>query len=380
MGRLNPRKRQIKQLTHNRKISTALEDIRLTHKPLPERKKSCQESSKGSESSTESNADVGEDTDTEENTNHKVESAWADHIIALDQYHRAQQNLTLNTTNQLVHLRQYMVARSNGRKAMEASNLVAELSNKGPYYARILRESTKTFITDGTISPRHNRPRVKSLLENGDVDFAVTEYLKEHKFSATPNNLKAHLEKKVFPILNIPGKKTIHEGTARKWMKKKNWSYGIRKKGIYVDGHERDDVVAYRERFLKDMAILEESMIMYHDDTLEPLQNLAIESGKQRQYILVTHDESCFHANDGGTYGWAPKGEQPLRKKGPGMGIMVSEFLLDTVGRLAISKETYQAIDNPLFPREACEIFEYGHNNGYWTSEHMIKQVNKLLA
>ena len=97
------------------------------------------------------------------------------------------------------------------------------------------------------------------------------EYLKEHKFSVTPNNLKAHLEDKVFPILDIPGRKTIHEGTAQKWMKKKNWNYGIRKKGIYIDGHEHDDVVAYQERFLNDMEILEESMIMYDDTTLEPL-------------------------------------------------------------------------------------------------------------
>ena len=218
------------------------------------------------------------------------------------------------------------------------------------------------------------------MLGNVEVDAPVIAFLKEHKFSATPSNLKTHLENNVFPTLNIPGIKSIHKEMARKWMKTKNWIYGVCKKGIYINGHEHDDVKAYQENFLKEMANLEEFMIMYDDNTLEPLQNLAIEDGKQRWHILVTHDESCFNANDGGTYGWALKGEQPLRRKSPGMGIMVSEFLLDTVGWLAISEEIYQAIDNPSFPREACELFEFGHGNGYWTSEHMIKQVNKISA
>ena len=54
-------------------------------------------------------------------------------------------------------------------------------------------------------------------------------------------------------------------------MKTKNWIYGVRKKGIYIDGHEHNDVKAYQENFLKEMTNLEESMIMYDDNTLEPL-------------------------------------------------------------------------------------------------------------
>ena len=112
---------------------------------------------------------------------------------------------------------------------------------------------------------------MKSLLGNVEVDAAVIAFLKEHKFSATPSNLKTHLENNVFPTLNIPGIKSIHKEMARKWMKTKNWIYRVCKKGIYIDGHERDDVKAYRENFLKEMANLEESMIMYNDNTLEPL-------------------------------------------------------------------------------------------------------------
>ena len=48
--------------------------------------------------------------------------------------------------------------------------------------------------------------------------------------------------------------------------------------------------------------------------------------------ILVTHDESTFAAHD---ELWIPDSEQPLRKKGAGRSIHVSEFLTD-VGKSII--------------------------------------------
>ena len=56
---------------------------------------------------------------------------------------------------------------------------------------------------------------------------------------------------------------------------------------------------------------------------------------------MVTHDESTFQANDDMDKGWGPKDEQKLRKKSHGHGLMVSNFLLDTVGHLAVLKEQY---------------------------------------
>src|SRR5438270_4267520 len=84
----------------------------------------------------------------------------------------------------------------------------------------------------------------------------------------------------------------------------------------------------------------------------------------------------AFSLNDDKKYSWAPKGEHPLKKKGRGKGFMISGFLLDTVGRLAVPEDVYAAIEEPPFPREACEVFEYGGEKGYWTGEHVVKQVD----
>ncbi len=56
-------------------------------------------------------------------------------------------------------------------------------------------------------------------------------------------------------------------------------------------------------------------------------------------HILVTHDETTFHSNDGRSSGWAPDHEQPLRKKGQGRAIHISDFICETIGRLQLNEE-----------------------------------------
>ena len=93
--------------------------------------------------------------------------------------------------------------------------------------------------------------------------------------------------------------------------------------------------------------------------------------------MLVTHDESTFNANDGKRRLWLKNGEQPLRPKGKGKGIMVSGFLTPG-GILRVPDHVPDAdlLTNPKWPRddkgkpvrEAVEYLEYGKDN-YWTGE-----------
>ena len=45
--------------------------------------------------------------------------------------------------------------------------------------------------------------------------------------------------------------RSIHWETARKWMHAMGFVVLSRKKGTFVDGHERSDVVEYRKKFLR---------------------------------------------------------------------------------------------------------------------------------
>ncbi|CCI10948.1 unnamed protein product [Albugo candida] len=95
---------------------------------------------------------------------------------------------------------------------------------------------------------------------------------------------------------------------------------------MYVDGHERTDVVAYRTQFLERMKIYEPFMPQFVGPEMESEIWPARDA-----IILVTHDESTFAAHVGQKKLWFPDGEQPLRKKGAGRSIHVSEFLTDVV-------------------------------------------------
>ncbi|CAJ0760207.1 10742_t:CDS:2, partial [Entrophospora sp. SA101] len=72
----------------------------------------------------------------------------------------------------------------------------------------------------------------------------------------------------------------------------------------------------------------------------------------EKRYVLITHDECVFYANDGKKSFWGPPGHVPLRKKG-----------MEIDGRLKFEGE------------EACITMKPGANcEGWWTSEHLVKQ------
>ena len=55
----------------------------------------------------------------------------------------------------------------------------------------------------------------------------------------------------ILPSLGLDsGGQKISEDTACRWLAKLGYELKEVKKGIYVDGHEREDVVAYQKEFL----------------------------------------------------------------------------------------------------------------------------------
>ena len=58
-----------------------------------------------------------------------------------------------------------------------------------------------------------------------------------------------HAAKAVDEILQFgPGGNRIRARTARRWLKNLGLIHGRYKKGVYFDGHEREDVVQYRNK------------------------------------------------------------------------------------------------------------------------------------
>ena len=107
-------------------------------------------------------------------------------------------------------------------------------------------------------------------------------------------------------------------------------------RGIYYDGHEREDVLQYRKEFLEKIFEHEKYMSKYEGEYMDQIHPNLTEGEKER--VLVVNDECIFYSNDGKRGVWTKDGEMPLRKKGNGRSIMVSEFLLKLMGICVCSK------------------------------------------
>ena len=96
-------------------------------------------------------------------------------------------------------------------------------------------------------------------------------------------------------------------------------------------GHERAEVVTDQNNFLHMMQELENSpkppptpMDGIHP---YPLGN----PDADKYLVLIYHDESIFHSNEGVSYSWHEKGKYPLRTKDQGRGIMVTDFWINSM-------------------------------------------------
>jgi hypothetical protein len=178
----------------------------------------------------------------------------------------------------------------------------------------------------------------------------------------------------------------IRSRTARRWLNRLGYNWQDVKKGVFLDGHERDDVVEYRQRFLQEMEGLLPYLVKFAEDG--SMQEKTYPAGcivggpDRRPIVMITHDESIFSANDGRHQAWVKDGDTILRPKGRGKGIMVSDFLLpwSRLNLLSLPKARQEELVTSGIPLEAAILFEYSKEDGYWDGERLLYQiVNRAL-
>ncbi|KAJ7586334.1 hypothetical protein C8J56DRAFT_891253 [Mycena floridula] len=277
-------------------------------------------------------------------------------LEALDMYNDEYLRISLRKVS-VTH--QLALASSSTRKALlkklgtvsspatTASETVAARSCKTKHYARRLREMAlhmqRTGLllqTDQGKGGKHESfltiPGVHSALEiwvKGDLPF------EEGGFNGRmrPAKMRRYVNDFLFPKLNIVGK--ICESSAIRWLKKLGFRLSRVQKGVYVDGHERKDVVKARD-----------ALINYLETQVLPFCYEYVETDCSKEvppdlppggkiHYPIFHDETCVHANDQANFVWMRKGEQPLRDKSRGRIVHVSDFILEHCGRLSLSAE-----------------------------------------
>jgi hypothetical protein len=225
----------------------------------------------------------------------------------------------------------------------KSSKIVAKTQGRGTNHARHIREWVMGFMNWRDL-PLHQLNRKRgTIIDDEDVAEEIKSRMKKKTkegFLKAQDIVEIVASPDMQAILAQKGisKPTISVKTALRWLEKLGWSYGKLKNGMYLDGHERSDVVEYRRAFVERWMQHERRFHRWdHDGTELPRPNGFPVPGANGRFrlILVTHDESTFFQNDERNTGWSHATSKSKPKaKGNGQTLMVSDFLTPDWGRL----------------------------------------------
>ena len=280
-----------------------------------------------------------------------------------------------------------------GKGETEAAELAGIMIGKSD---KTIREWRSDFFETGEVprSKQGQYQRTGVLWKNEDLNKKASRYIRDNAAVKGKPNLTAGkfcewVNDDLLPNETLePGfPRKVSVQTARKWMHELGFIVLDAKKGTFVDGHERNDVVEYRKTFLRRMVTLgflnpanaptDEAKCALPGDLECPPQTVL------EKTVVFFHDESTFQCNDDQPTFWGKKGTHIIRPKGKGAGIMVSDFIDEKNGYLALTQEEYDRakVSAPNVRMYARELFEYGEaKEGYWTSDKFMEQLKKAVV
>ena len=175
--------------------------------------------------------------------------------------------------------------------------------------------------------------------------------------------------------------KKVSTTTTTRWLHKLGFSPSSTKKGVYIDGHERQDVVDYRKPFLKKMEILETTHAQPPRASNEA-QVITESDSSKKQLVMIYHNESIFHSNEDQGWAWAQKWGQQIKSKRQGRGIMISDFIEEYNGYLRFDDTEYETAKciNPNVKKEAHFLLKYGADSeDCQDSNKFMQQVKQAV-
>lgn len=171
---------------------------------------------------------------------------------------RGKTKFAIKTITQLFAISEYITLQAHyqevkcKRPCLSASIAIARWMGKGPYFARQIRHNELFLLKNHRLPPpkafiRHGH---RTLLDNKAILHNVCTYLASQSLGTIcPRTFCQHVNTVILPALGVEA--TITELTAQRWLRLKlGYQSKESKKGMYVDGHERPDVIKEREEFL----------------------------------------------------------------------------------------------------------------------------------
>ena len=225
-------------------------------------------------------------------------------------------------------------------------------------YLRGSDNSSDENISDQLASDRgHCSTYMSSLFHDETFQLEARQFVRKNScIKGQPNLTRAMFSQWV----NEKYGTEISDETARSWLAKLGFKRIHHQKSVYFDGHDRDDVVLYREEFLKAMDELDKKSLTVYENTPE------LEEG-EKSLIRVVHDESTYFANSDQSYFWGDEGTNVLKQKSLGASIMVSDFVDEVSGFVRDGEEMARVQLEP-------------QREGYFTNDHLMRRQLTFLT
>ena len=151
----------------------------------------------------------------------------------------------------------YLAKNHTKNPCMNASLAIAQYMGKDKYFAWKICENKRFLLCHSHLPPSKafKKGGQWTLLSNPDILQKIHVYLASQKLGTITSNLLCkHVNNDILPTLELTEKKaSICEHTAVNWLHKLGYECKDVKKGIYVDSHERSDVVENQKKFLEEM-------------------------------------------------------------------------------------------------------------------------------
>ena len=239
----------------------------------------------------------------------------------------------------------------------------------GRHAVRRLRQWTRAFIRDREDLPFNNYGAGNaSIIEDEDLHTELLLHLqgigKYVKAMDVVEYMKRPNIKQTYGLTD-----GISLPTAQRWMHRLGYRWRKTPKGQYVDEHEREDIVAYRQTtFIPTMAEYLSRMRNWSEEN-PTIEQRTPTVGKR--VVIWHHDESVFYANDRRHIRWVHQSEKPVPcAKGEGASLMAADFISADYGWLS----------SPDGRERAQVLFKPGkHRDGYFDSEDIIHQTETAM-
>jgi hypothetical protein len=160
------------------------------------------------------------------------------------------------------------------------------------------------------------------------------------------------------------------------------------RKSLYFDRQERPDVILARKKYIDNFDSYHKQSQTYGGEQLDICVQVDPEIlGDMKETVFIFHDESTIHAKERPKSAWLLPGSNEIRSKNTGQLIHISNFILETTGRLKLTNEEYlqsqSQLDHskrPTCPDAAKVIYPGANGNKWWDMAQLCSQVsNKAI-